>query len=134
MSLGALAMKARLNHDMLAVAIGGQGYFSAETLAAIGVALEIDYSHVAARYAIHRYNLAMARAAAPRLVQAAPRPREDALTSLAKDIVRQNPTSSTGLLIQYLLSAAPGVPEPMAADAINFVVKPNQRTGDYDAA
>lgn len=133
--LAVLADRAKVQQRTLALMFAGQAFFNIRVLASVAKALEVDYSHITAGYALWRYQETLAELSAPEREPEKKRGQygQDDLGPLAQSIVASHPGASTDLLIQHLLNAVPGLFEPIAATAIQKATS-SQNRGDYDAA
>lgn len=134
--LAIVAERAGVKFETLAIMFAGQAFFNIRVLASLGKALEVDFSLPTAQYALWRYNETLAELKQPqRASEKKPgQYGQDDLSPLARSIVAEYPGASTQLLIQHLMASVPGLFEPIAETAIRKAQRPNERTGDYDAA
>lgn len=122
------AAKVGLNLDQLALAMAGRTHFSDRMLAGMGEALNIDYAHIAARYALYRYYAAQSKLRKPKLIVSAQ--PTIGLNAIAEQIVQTNPNLPSELLIQYIMSAT-NVMQPVAETALK-IAQNTAIKGDYD--
>lgn len=107
--------------------------YTPRMLAGLGIALESDFGLLTARYFFWCYQQETLYAADATLDQEAKfesgPPRGDEFTSLVRQIVRDNPLSSTETLISEVCGLT-FVPRDMAQEGISMVIRENAK-GEY---